>query len=39
MTWFRKMGKNGIPIFWLDGAASLEENLDKIRQKIFSITD
>lgn len=39
MTWFRKMEKNEIPIFWLDGAASLEENLDKIRQKIFSITD
>ena len=39
MTWFRKMEKNGIPIFWLDGAASLEENLDKIRQKIFSIMD
>ncbi|HZX63130.1 MAG TPA: tRNA (adenosine(37)-N6)-dimethylallyltransferase MiaA [Bacteroidales bacterium] len=39
MTWFRKMEKNGIPIFWLDGAASLEENLDKIRQKIFSITN
>ncbi len=39
MTWFRKMEKNGIPIFWLDGTASLEENLDKIRQKIFSITD
>jgi len=39
MTWFRKMEKNGISISWLEGAASLEENLDKIRQKIFSITN
>ena len=35
MTWFRKMERNGIRIFWLDGTASLEENLDKIRNKIF----
>jgi tRNA dimethylallyltransferase len=39
MTWFRKMERNGIPIFWLNGAASLEENLEKVRQKIFSITE
>ncbi len=36
MTWFRKMEKTGIPIFWLEGTVSLEENMDKIRQKIFS---
>lgn len=35
MTWFRRMEKNGIPIFWLEGTASIEENLNKIRQKIF----
>jgi tRNA dimethylallyltransferase len=39
MTWFRKMERNGIQIFWLDGTASLEENLDKIRQKIFYLPD
>jgi len=37
MTWFRKMERNGISIYWLDGAASAKENLDKIRQKIFSV--
>jgi len=39
MTWFRKMERNGFSIIWLDGTASVEENLDKIRQKIFSIPD
>jgi tRNA dimethylallyltransferase len=39
MTWFRKMERNGIQIFWLDGTASLEENLDKIRKKIFYLSD
>jgi tRNA dimethylallyltransferase len=35
MTWFRKMEKKGMKIFWLDGSASPEKNLEKIRQKIF----
>jgi tRNA dimethylallyltransferase len=39
MTWFRKMERNGISIFWLDGAASPEENLEKVRGKIFSIPE
>jgi tRNA dimethylallyltransferase len=37
MTWFRKMERSGISIFWLDGAAPLEENMEKIRKKIFFI--
>lgn len=39
MTWFRKMERTGIRIFWLDGTASLEENLDKIQKKIFYLSD
>jgi tRNA dimethylallyltransferase len=39
MTWFRKMERNGILIFWLDGTASLENNLERIQKKIFSIRE
>lgn len=35
MTWFLKMERTGISIFWLDGEASYEENLHLVRQKIF----
>ena len=32
MTWFRKMEKNGVKIFWIDGNLSLEEKLAAVLQ-------
>jgi len=29
-TWFRRMGKNDIPIIWIDGSLSMDENIQKI---------
>jgi tRNA dimethylallyltransferase len=39
MTWFRKMERDGIPITWVDGTASLEENMSMIRIKLFKSAD
>jgi len=35
MTWFRKMERDGIEIHWLDGYASLQEKMDRVK-KLFN---
>ena len=32
MTWFRKMEKNGVKIFWIDGNLTIEEKLAAVLQ-------